>query len=75
MIDCPIDSPCRVCEYRNAECHGTCEVYKQYKLDVENWKKAEKAKRSVAKAIDAYQIASVRRNYVRKWKNKRKKGV
>jgi len=23
-------SPCRDCEYRNPECHGRCQVYKDY---------------------------------------------
>lgn len=70
-----MDSPCRGCPERNAECHGVCDRYKKYKHDYAAQQAEEKAKRRVQKALDAYELETIRRNYVAKWKNKRKKGV
>lgn len=70
-----MNSPCKYCPDRSATCHGTCEKYKAYKSEYEEFKAAEKAKRAVWRAFNGYQIQSIRNNYKRTYREKRKKGV
>ena len=69
------ESPCKCCAERNAVCHAFCKRYKDWSALHQDEISAEKAKRAVYRAINGYEIGKARENYVRKWKNKRKKGV
>lgn len=67
------ESPCNGCAERNAVCHSVCVRYTEWCNLHQDEIAAEKAKRSVYRALNGYEISKARENYVRKWKNKRKK--
>ena len=37
-----IDSPCHDCEFRHTDCHIECQVYADYKAELDKVKKAKK---------------------------------
>lgn len=37
-----IDSPCHDCEFRHTDCHIECQVYADYKAELDKAKKAKK---------------------------------
>lgn len=60
--------PCQGCQRRHAMCHGECEDYKAFRLDVE----ADKAKRYASYSeADFYSMNSARRENAKKAIRKR----
>lgn len=61
-------SPCKGCQRRHAMCHGECEEYKTFRLDVET----DKAKRYAAYSEgDFYSMNIARRESAKKAIRKR----
>jgi hypothetical protein len=36
-----MEAPCYNCKDRTVECHGTCDKYKDFKKEIEGYRKAE----------------------------------
>ena len=67
----PPESNCHGCPDRTAECHGSCELYKQYTADLAAYNAAIKAAKKPNQVADEYAIH--RRKRMKKERNHRER--
>jgi hypothetical protein len=66
-----MDSPCRTCENRHKLCHSECELYKQYRIDLqkENFDEHKISKEYVCQSIYRREVKlSAKNRNRRRWK-------